>query len=387
MERANDKQYQRELGRLKKSWLRQLQRAYQGLAAPFQPALKPASLGLMSGKKAWGRWSERERTILISEELIIKHPWSAVEGILGHEIIHQAVSELGGPAARQEPPHGPSFQRFGIERGLHPFYLSASVDLAETCPEPLPGRDESGPEDKSAQVMEKVRKLLALSNSPVLAEAQAAMNAAARLMARHNLDLLDEAPDNREYEYRTVELEGNRIQIRSTLIAGILGRHFFVQCIFTSGYDALHDKEIKCMELLGRPENTRLAEHVHHFLMERTESLWREYYRNNRGGGLVARNSFIIGLLQAFDQKLDEAAAASTDLGGGEEGFSALVLAKDQGLKQFFKRRYPHVVHKRSGRRRYNPEAGSAGEAAGRALNLNRPVEKTAGRSEIRLLD
>jgi SprT-like family./Protein of unknown function (DUF2786). len=391
---SEERQYQRELGKLKQAWLRRLQREYQHLAGPFQPELKPASLGLMKGKRAWGRWNERERTILISEELIAGHPWSAVEGILGHEIIHQAVSELGDRTARQEPPHGPTFRKLGAQRGLHPFYLGASVDLSEACPSPLPGLNDERADDPALQVMEKVRKLLALSGSPVLAESQAAMNAAARLMARHNLDRLDEAPDNREYEYRTIDLESSRIQIRSTLIAGILGRHFFVQCIFTSGYDALNDKEIKCLELLGRPENTRLAEHVHHFLMERTESLWQEYYRHNRGGGLVARNSFVIGLLQAFDQKLNESAAAATDLSGGpggfqdgfQEGFSALVLAKDQGLKEFFKRRYPNVVHKRSGRRRYNPEAGEAGEAAGRALNLNRPVERSSPQTETRLL-
>lgn len=385
---TNERPYQQEAGFLKKAWLHQLQREYQRLAGPFQPELKPASLGLMKAKRAWGRWNERERTILISEELIANYPWSAVCGILGHEIIHQAVSELGGPAARQEAPHGPTFQKMGRQRGLHPFYLSASVDLGPPGPGPRPEDQGRPAEDPGAQVTEKVKKLLALSNSPVLAEAQAAMNAAARLMARHNLEQLEQAPDNRDYEYRTIDLPGNRIQIRSTLIAGLLGRHFFVQCIFTSGYDPLNDKEIKCLELLGRPENTRLAEHVHHFLMERTESLWREYYGHNRGGGLVARNSFVVGLLKSFDQKLNEAALAAADLGGGSrEGFSALALAKDQGLKQFFKRRYPQVVRRRSGRRRYNPEAGEAGEAAGRALNLNRPLEKAERPPKTRLLD
>lgn len=370
------RQYEREMARLKKSWLRELQRSYQHIAGPLQPELKPASLGLMKGKRVWGRWSERERTILISEELIANHPWPAVEGILGHEIIHQAVSELGGPEARREPPHGPAFQKLGAARGLHPFYLKASVDLMESCPAPLDDQDQTP--SPSAQVMAKVRKLLALSGSPVLAEAQAAMNAAARLMARHNLEMLDSPPEQAGYEYRTIELNSSRVNIRSTLIAGILGRHFFVQCIFTGGYDAARDRESKCLELLGRPENIRLAEHVYRYLEERTESLWREYQNSGGGRGLVARNSFIIGLLEAFGQKLDEAAAASADLGGGAEGFSALVLARDSGLKDYFKRRYPYVRNKRSGRRLYNPDAASAGQAAGRALNINRPLEKTA---------
>ncbi len=210
------------------------------------------------------------------------------------------------------------------------------------------------------------------------------MKAAARLMSRRNLDLL-EAEEGRpgagQYEYRLIKLAARRVDSRLALIAHILGRHFFVECIFVPGYNPLTDKEEKNLELMGRPENTLLAEHVFHFLMERTESLWRGRHREHRGGGLAARNSFIIALLEAFCAKLDEAAKAegeSSSPAPPEGGFSAPILLRDAGLKDYVKSRHPRVTNISGRGRLYDPESDRAGREAGAALNLSRPLESRA---------
>jgi hypothetical protein len=312
----------------------------------------------------------------------MNHPWAAVLGILGHEVAHQLATDLGG-AAPGDTAHGRVFQSMAARLGLDAFYRRAAVEIMGDCPRPWPEPEAGGPADEGARALEKVRKLLALSASPVAAEAQAAMNAAARLMARHNLDVLgrDLSEADEVYERRIIELKTGRIQARLAAIAVILNRHFFVETIFVPGYNALADAEEKNLELLGRPENTRLAEHVFHFLLERAESLWREHRRNSRGGGLVARNSFISGLLRGFDQKLTEAAAESAEALGlkGAGGFSALVLSRDQGLKDFVRRRHPRLKFVRAGGRYYCPDSEQAGRQAGRALNFNRPLEASAG--------
>ena len=379
----SEKTLKSNLGEYKKAWLRQLQKAYANLL--WQKGLKvkvPAGLGLMKNKTAWGRWIEGEGRILISEELILNHPWPAVLGILGHEIVHQLVSERPASArASQQTAHGPLFHFMGAKLGLDPFYLQASVDLKEECPHPWPDPAAEQLRDDSAKVLDKVRKLLALSGSPMEAEAQAAMKAAARLMARHNLERLEETAEGQpdDYDYRLIRLHAARIDSRLGLISYILGRHFFVKTLFTPSYDPHTDTEGHDLEVTGRPENTRLAEHVFHFLLERSESLWQEYRRTRRGGGLTARNSFILGLLRGFDQKLDEAAsdgAVESSLKKTEGGFSALVLAKDKGLNDYFKKRHPRIrTHQPGRRRRFCPDSDQAGRAAGQALNLNRPLD------------
>ena len=390
---VNHESLKSNLEKYKKAWLRQLQKAYANLL--WQKGLKvkvPASLGLMKNKRAWGRWIEGENRILISEELILEHPWPAVLGILGHELAHQLVGDRPAAARESRTAHGDLFQFMGARLGLDPFYLRASVDLKEECPQPWPDRDADQLRDDSAKVLDKVRKLLALSGSPVEAEAQAAMKAAARLMARHNLDRLEETGGRQadDYDYRLISLHAPRIDSRLGLIAYILSRHFFVKTLFTPSYDSHTDTEGHDLEVTGRPENTRLAEHVFHFLLERSESLWQEYRRTHRGGGLTARNSFILGLLQGFDQKLNEAAAGGSEqpAGQAEGGFSALVLAKDQGLNDYFKKRHPRIkIHQPGRRRRFCPDSDQAGRAAGQALNLNRPLDdqRPAAKSGLRL--
>jgi hypothetical protein len=225
-------------------------------------------------------------------------------------------------------------------------------------------------------VLEKVRKLLALAGSPVAAEAQAAVSAAARLLARHNLDLAESAEPDQALECLRIPLAVRRLDRRLTLISHILGRHFFVKTIFVPGYDPRTDRESQDLEILGRPENVRLAEHVCRFLLERTETLWQDYLRRHPGGGLAARHSFMGGLLAGFDRKLEAGAAPA----GGSGGFSALVPIRDRALEVFFRRRHPRVTRAggRNGLRRHCPESARAGRAAGAALTVHRPLTNAA---------
>lgn len=373
----------RQLSELKAAWLKRLHRDYLNLLWRNGLAkMPPAALELMKDKNHWGRWDEEKRLILINESLIWNHPWEAALGILGHETAHQLISDIGGFEDRKEAPHGPAFQKMGRRLGLDPFYLKPSVELINDCPRPWLDPDLPPARSEGRAILEKVKKILALSASPVEAEALAAMNAAARIMARHNLDLLGREDQEEDFEYRRVRLPGGRLDTRLAMIAKIMTRHFFVQCVFVPDYDPQSDSESKALEVIGRPENARLAEHVFHFLMERSESLWQEYHYAHRGGGHTARNSFIVGLLEGFESKLSQ--AASTDAASASaDGFSALVLARDQGLEQYFRRRHPRLRTASPGRnRRHCPKSGRAGRKAGKSLNLYSPLEsgQQAGR-------
>ncbi|KXS56335.1 MAG: hypothetical protein AMR96_03165 [Candidatus Adiutrix intracellularis] len=373
--RKDNFEFKQESCRFRAAWLRRIEKAYQTLLWCKGVRLKaPVTFGLMKGQAAWGIWLEKDRRLLLSEELLLEYPWSAVLGVLGHETAHQLVSDLVIPEAKVgQLPHGPAFRRMGEFLGVDPFYMSGAVDLKDRCPCPV--REAASFSDPGRRILEKVRKILALTGSPVEAEAQAAMDAAARLMARHNLERLEDPElqiGSVAYEYRQLNLNLRRIDQRLVWIVHILGRHYFVRAIFVPTYTPQTDTEGQDLELLGWPENVCLAEHVFHFLMERTESLWQNYRRTHRGGGLPARNSFFSGLLCGFDQKLSVAAGAKTAV----DGFSALVLARDQGLNVYFRRRHPHVTNIRgAGGRRFCLESSLAGAVVGRGLTLNMPVE------------
>lgn len=370
---------------LRKAWLRRVQRAYSDMLWRYGLKLRPATVTLSLGRGRWGWWDGRRRCLGLSQYLLLEQPWEAVMGILGHELAHQMVSELGGPLAQAESPHGPCFQAMAHRLGLDPFYLRAEVDLRSACPQPWPDRDAAPQQRRQAAVLAKVQKLLALSSSPVAAEAQAALSAAARLMAKHNLELLNREGRAEPYEYRSVGLSSRRISPRLALVAQILSRHFFVETIFVPGYNPEADRDELFLELLGRPGNTRLAEYALHFLLERSESLWQSYRRRQPGGGLATRHSFMRGLLTEFDLKLSQAAAHDRGDGQGQgaETLSLMVLNRDQGLADFISRRHPRLKRSQGAVGGQCPAGDRAGRAAGRALNFSRPLEEIKGSSVL----
>src|SRR5690606_18958374 len=118
-----------------------------------------------------GRWVAEERTIEISRKLLVDHGWGALVEVLKHEMAHQFVDEVLGLA--DEAAHGPAFRQVCAERG---FDARAS------------GVPNAAQSDAQSRVLERVAKLLALAESPNEHEAQAAMNAAQRLMLKYNLE-------------------------------------------------------------------------------------------------------------------------------------------------------------------------------------------------------
>ncbi|MGL4207832.1 MAG: SprT-like domain-containing protein [Candidatus Adiutrix sp.] len=358
---------------LKSAWLRQLQREYGELLWRYNIKTPKITLELMQSETLWGRWQPGLRRLALSERLIMTQPWPCVVGILGHEVAHQLVDDLGG--GPREISHGPKFKEMANRLGLDPFYAQASVDIVADCPAPW-GQEAETLSDPNLKVLEKVRKLLALSSSPVLAEAQAAMSAAAKIMARHNLSLLDSDLSENNYERRTIFLGLKRLQSRFLAMAQILHNHFFVETIFVPSYNAKTDEEEKNLEVFGRPANTRLAEHVFYFLRERTETLWHKHKAQNKGGGLLARNSFMDGLLVGFEKKLSLAAKDFTANEGAapKTTFSDLVLSKDLGLSRFVAHCYPHLKTVRTGGRPLCLASQEAGLSAGASLDFYRPL-------------
>src|SRR5207247_2344668 len=103
--------------------------------------------------------------------LLFEHPWGALVEVLMHEMAHQYVDEI--LAARDVQAHGLLFQR--VCREFH-----------------IDGRARGVPEVAAAgareAILDKISKLLALATSPNPHEAESAMNAARRLMLKHNLE-------------------------------------------------------------------------------------------------------------------------------------------------------------------------------------------------------
>ena len=168
--------------RLHESWLCQLVREYNDICYQYGLKLTPPILSISSNKKQLGCWSASDRVLSLSHFLIASHPWNLTLQVLKHEMAHQMVSEVSG---QNQAGHGPLFREACSRLGLDAPFHRASADLAEGIATVAAGTAVTEP---GRQIIEKVRKLLALGSSDNEHEAALAVQRAGELLARYRLD-------------------------------------------------------------------------------------------------------------------------------------------------------------------------------------------------------
>jgi hypothetical protein len=308
----------------------------------FGGALAPPALELACTTTRLGRWEPVTRTLSLSRRLVVDGGWGHVLEVLKHEMAHQYVWEVLGE--REETPHGPSFVALCDRLG---------IDASPAGP--LPG-------DAGRPVIERVTKLLALAGSPNEHEARAAMAAAQRLMLKHNVTVAAQG-GARRYGFRHLGSPSGRISEAERILAGILGRHFFVECLWVPVWRVREGKRGMVLEVCGRAENLELAAHVHAFLLGTAERLWREW--PGRGAPRREKRAFQAGVMSGFRETLERQEE--------QHRREALVWVGDADLRRYQRRRYPHV-RSTSYRKSPGDSARAAGREAGKKVVLHRPV-------------
>jgi hypothetical protein len=276
--------------------------------------------------------------------------------VLKHEMAHQFVHE--NLQRVDEPAHGPAFREACARMGID----SRAVGMpADTTEEPLAAEREQ-------RLLERVRRLLALAESNNLHEAQAAANAAQRLMLKYNLDSAREALVS-EYGFRHLGSPTGRVDESKRLLSIILNEHFFVEVIWVPAYRPLEQKRGHLLEICGTRTNLEMAAYVHDFLTQAADRLWLEHKKKNGIRANRERRTYLAGVMEGFREKLDAQKVETREQG--------LVWVGDVELAQFYRRRHPHIQHTRS---RGNPHTSARhdGRAAGRNLVLHRGISARA---------
>ena len=315
----------------------------------FKGALRRPQLRLSDASARLGQWDGGLRSIELSRALILQRPWGEVVEVLKHEVAHQFVDEC---LAVDEPPHGPTFRGICERLGIH-----GSPQLAT---------DEAGGEPAAEdRIVTKIRKLLALADSPNQHEAENAASLAQKLMLRFNVEV-DALPARPDFGFRQVGVASGRIFEHQRRVAVILGEHFFVEAIWVPAYRPREGKRGSVLEICGSRPNLAMAAYVHDFLHATAERLWKAYRRERGIASNRDRRTFLAGVMEGFEGKLD---AQRTEF--RREG---LVWVPHAELGRYFRRRHPYVRSVRgAGVRR--SDAYAEGQRAGGEIVLSRPVE------------
>lgn len=319
----------------------------------FKDSLRLPVLQLSNTRARLGQWHGELRSLEISRTLVLERPWVEVLEVLKHEAAHQYVEERLGV---HEAPHGPTFASVCERLG---------IDGRATADPHAP----AAPDDAGDRVVARIRKLLALAQSPNQNEAETAAVTARRLMIKFNIEV-DQAraadqTAKRRYGYRHLGRGSGRILEHERRLAKILVNYFFVEGIWLPIYRPLEGKRGTVFEICGLEANLLMAEHVHAFLTATAERLWSEYRRTSKRTSNRDRQAFLAGVMRGFESKL---AAQTAEL--QEQG---LVWVPAPDLNAYFRLRYPKITtFSRSGATRN--QAYAEGTAAGTKIVLSQPV-------------
>lgn len=265
-------------------------------------------------------------------------------------------------------------------------------------------------------VIERVKKLLALSTSDNPNERDQALAKANALIAEHQIDLvLLEGDDSKPEAFDEVEcVHGARLPVEVKFIGWLLAEHFRVKVVNSNkrvrearwvGEKYFSSEWGKVRKYIGRKSDAEFARWLHGYLLEEFRRRW-VYFKNAHGAPAGERNTFIYGMYKGLDSRLKEerkqtettyiqriaeqqARDAVTYDGGSvqevgvlqaagklQEKFQLAVASEEKSLDSELSRRYPRLTSGRASRLtiRHGSSSLEAGTASGRNISLSRPL-------------
>jgi hypothetical protein len=353
-------------------WSRQFLREFTSMCYQYSLSLEPPVFAITESNTQLGSWLSGTREIRISSKLIKNYPWDVTLQVLKHEIAHQICSEIFHD---QSGGHGENFIKACEILGLPERFRQAAGDLPQKIERQ---EDDCSGNEYSRNIIEKIRKLLALAESSNEHESALAMEMAGKLLKRHNLQQLHEDERN-NYVYSIINSKRKRIEEYQRRIILVLTKYFYVKAICSSLYDPLRDEIHKTFEIFGKKENVEIAEYCYHFLEQKLPLLWQHNSLEVKGNTRIAKKSYYLGLLHGLSEKLSEQDSSghrhkpNQPLSRSSTS-SELVVAVDNGLNRFIHARYPRLSRRSKAGAKIYRETFDNGVMVGRTLIIHKGI-------------
>jgi predicted SprT family Zn-dependent metalloprotease len=364
---------------LERRWLHQLHIEYATICRDYRLTLASPIIELSDAARTLGSWCAVSRRLTISRELICNHSWAVVVQVLKHEVAHQLAHESACTAGR---PHDEHFQRCCETLGVLPEFRRATLRWDR----PEMWCDAFALNKESDHRVEKVRKILALSASTNSHEAAVAMGKAQLLITKYQLEGLEKG-DQSEFRSVIIVQKRKRIPRYQHVICRILSDFFFVRCIVLPLYDAPQNEVFRVIELLGTRSNVAIADYCFRFLEGQLSWLWAKYRKEKSETRGTNKNSYYLGVLEGFHQKIIQSARDRGTDEVRQENIAALLVVAERALEKYVDGRYPQLVRRKSGRLFLDKECYRQGIIDGEQLQFRHGLGTTAGKRPVQLID
>jgi hypothetical protein len=351
---------------LQRVWLQQIHQEYCDICYGYGVEMRLPVFEISESVKTLGAWHSATRTLQLSRHLISNYPWSTTLQVLKHEMAHQLCSEVfcGG-----EKFHGDAFHKACDILGVIPAFRYSANISCETAGEVTSGASFTV---AGRGFVNKVEKLLALAQSANEHEATLAMQKANELIERHNIVSLEQGWEQNYVSVR-IDKKRKRIERYQRHICMILMDFFFVRTVLAKMYDPVRNETFKVIELFGTVENVAIGEYCYYFLENRLAFLWSENKYQFNGYTRTEKNSYYLGLLKGFYEKLDSH-RKNIEKDTGRQENNAMILQEDQKLTEFVGLTFPRLKKSRSKGAKVYRNTFQKGVKAGKSITLTKGV-------------
>lgn len=272
--------------------------------------------------------------------------------IIRHELAHYVTFINYGETVQS---HGAEFRAFCQQMGWGEDVYKATICLDN-------GLNVSDIEESS--VFRKVQKLMALANSSNKNEAEQAMIKSQQLLLKHNIETKYIGGENEEKLFLKRIMKQKKENAKMRAIAKIL-ETFFVNIVYNRAGGFIY------LEILGSEVNLEIAEYVASVLHHELDKLWKQAQQQANLKGMVAKNSFFLGLAKGYCNKIQ---ALKREY--NSDVAQALMVIEKQ-LVDAKALVYPRLSSSRS-HANYCQESSALGEQMGRQLNINPGINRSS---------
>jgi hypothetical protein len=222
------------------------------------------------------------------------------------------------------------------------------------------------------ELIEKIKKLLALSESSNEHESSLALQMAQNLAIKHNIELatVKAYDSNKEEDIKTINISvGKRSPIVNRYVTNIVRNHFQIRIIKLG----TRDQGFSYI-FVGTPTNNQIAKFVFEFLTHEFTRRWNKY-SSKKSVQTKERTSFYTGMYNGLDQKLRDQKKQTEDTINDpsiKNNYSLMIVNQTENLNKAVAKMFPKLTYTKSyTRNTIYDNAYSDGVKQGKEININ----------------
>lgn len=216
-------------------------------------------------------------------------------------------------------------------------------------------------------VINKIAKLLALTESPNENEANMAMKKADELMALYNIttDQIEATNECAKYTKQEAALK-EKIDTVESMVLTVLNCGFFVQVLINRVWSEKHKKRMAHIIIVGKPTNVKIAQQVRIFLNKEVPILWKKI-KEERNLTTKAKSSFYYGLMLGILHHIEEGQKDA-------EQSTGLMVIEDKGLEKYVKDEFADAKERKQKVPAEERDAIGLGFEIGKKINITKGI-------------